>query len=58
MQTYVRISRTTYARKLRTDANKKYAIYMHNKPKICIDIQIYAYICVICIRVNMSLYAN
>ena len=58
MQKYVRISRTTYARNLRTDADKKYAIYVHNKPKIFIDIQIYADVCVICIRLNMSLYAN
>ena len=54
------ISRTTKARNLHKDANKKYAICLHDKPKICIDImmQTYADICVICIRVNKLLYVN
>ena len=56
------ISRTKYARNLHKYANEKYAIYMciisPNCPKICINIQVYADVCVICIRVNMTLYEN
>ena len=38
--------------------NMQYICIVHNKPKICINMQIYADVWVICLRVNMPLYAN
>ena len=45
---------TKYARNSHKYANEKYAIYEHNKPKICI---MYADICVICLNMYESKYA-
>ena len=36
-----------YARNMPKYAYEKYAIYVHNKPKICIDMLLYADKCVI-----------
>ena len=39
------------------DANEKYAIYVHNKPKTCINIHLYAEIYVICLNIYKGKYA-
>ena len=55
------ICSTKYARNLHKYANEKDSIYVHKKPEICINIHLYAEICVIFLNMyksNMPLYAN
>ena len=46
-----------YARNMHKYAYEKYAIYVHNKPKICINMHLYADICVICLNMHEGKYA-
>ena len=51
------ICSTKYARNMHKYAYEKYAIYVHNKPKICINMHLYADICVICLNMHEGKYA-
>ena len=46
-----------HARNLHKYANEKYALYVQNKPKICMKLHFYEDICVICLNMYKGKYA-